>query len=127
MESILDWPTPAPVNEVSQFFGLADFYRRFIQGYADLVQLISDLMRTESLFWDESQVKAFAQLKETLTNATVLSHPLPENTFFVCIDASRYAFGAALEQNGHTIAYISHRLSDAKVNGILVTRSFAPS
>lgn len=79
-----------------------------------LVQPISDLVRTKS-FLDESEVKAFAQLKEALTKAPVLAHSSPDKTFVVCTDASKYAVGAALEQDGHPIAYTSHRLSDAEV------------
>lgn len=115
VDSILHRPIPTSVNEVRQILGLANFYRRSIQGYAGLMQLVSDLVRTKSFCWGDAQAKAFEWLKDALTRAPVLAHASPDKTFVVCTDASKYAIAAALEQDGHPVAYMSHRLSDAKM------------
>lgn len=112
MSAILDWPDPKSVHHVRQFIGLANFYRRFIKNYAQIIRPISDIIRKNSFIWDTDQENSFSKLKEALTSAPVLCHASAEKTFIVSTDASKYAVGASLEQNGHPIAYLSHRLSD---------------
>ena len=115
MDGIQDWPTPKSVQHVRQFLGLANFYRRFIKNYASIVQPISDLTRSKTFEWGLQQEEAFARLKNTITTAPVLAHPSSDKQFVVSTDASKYAVGATLEQDGHPIAFLSHRLSDAEM------------
>ena len=35
--SILDWPQPRNVRDIQSFLGFANFYRRFIFGYSEIV------------------------------------------------------------------------------------------
>ena len=112
VDAILDWPRPQTVRDVQSFMGLANFYRRFIRGYAHIMQPISDIVRENKFKWDELCTDAFSAIKAALTNAPVLAHPSSEFPFTVTTDASKYAVGATLEQNGHPVAYLSHRLSE---------------
>lgn len=91
VDAILEWPNPYNIKEVQSFLGLANYYRRFIQGYARIAQPISDLLRTKASKWDDDQVEAFKKLKGALTSAPVLVHPSPTNRFVVSTDASKYA------------------------------------
>jgi hypothetical protein len=36
VKAIREWPTPKTVRGVRSFLGLANFYRRFIEGYAQV-------------------------------------------------------------------------------------------
>ena len=36
VQSIVEWATPTPCAEVRRFTGLANYYRRFVEGYAEL-------------------------------------------------------------------------------------------
>lgn len=114
MNAIRDWPTPKTVRQVQQFIGLANFYRRFIRGYAKIIQPVADLVRKNSFRWGNEQEDAFVNLKTALTSAPVLAHPQWSKKFTVSTDASKYAVGAALEQDGHPVAFLSHRLSNAE-------------
>ena len=114
--AILDWPTPVSVREVQQFIGLAKYYRKFIKDYAKILRPVSDIVRGKRCEWGDKQQKAFDDLKTALTSAPVLAHPSSEKEFVVSTDASKYAVGATLEQDGRTVAYLSHRLSPAESN-----------
>ena len=43
MQSVVDWPTPTCLHEVLQFPGLANFFHKFVQGYANLTKPLTDL------------------------------------------------------------------------------------
>ena len=115
-DAIMDWPTPTSTREVQQFVGLTNYYRRFIKDYANIVQPITDLIRTKNLpfTWGPSQQLAMERLKEALTSAPTLAHPSSKKMFTVSTDASMYAVGATLEQDGHPVAYLSNRLSETE-------------
>lgn len=113
--SILDWPTPSSTKEVQQFIGQANYYRKFILGYAKILRPISDLVRRNQFEWGTAQVEAFDMLKDALTSAPVLAHPSSHKEFVVSTDASQYAVGATLEQEGRPVAFLSHRLSDTEM------------
>jgi hypothetical protein len=68
--------------------------------------------RKKSFFWSESQQKAFFELKHHLCSAPVLTLPDLQQPFEIETDASDYAIGAVLTQQGHPVAYHSETLSD---------------
>jgi len=41
--AVVDWPAPSNVNELRSFLGFAGYYRRFVPGYAKLVQPLNTL------------------------------------------------------------------------------------
>ena len=45
MAAIKDWPIPQTAHQVRQFLGLASFYRRYIQGFAQLAAPLSELLK----------------------------------------------------------------------------------
>lgn len=47
---ILDWPTPHKVKDIQSFLGFANFYRRFIPYYSDIVILLTRLTRKNTLW-----------------------------------------------------------------------------
>ena len=112
MDSILEWPVPASVKDVQRFVGLANYYRRFIKGYADLLRPVSDILRKKEFMWGQEQQEAFESVRQALTSAPVLEHASADKTFVVSTDASKFAVGATLEQDGHPVAFLSHRLSE---------------
>ena len=44
---ILDWPSPSKVVELRSFLGLANYYRRFIQGYSKKIAPFTDLLKKD--------------------------------------------------------------------------------
>ena len=62
--------------------------------------------------WSESQQKAFVELKHRLCSAPVLTLPDLRKTFEIETDASYYAIGEILAQQGHPVAYHSEKLCE---------------
>ncbi len=116
IEAIKEWPPPTSIKEVQQFLGLANYYRRFIRGYARIVQPISHLIRRHIFKWEDDQIKAFKDAREALTSAPLLRNANATAEFVLSTDSSKYAVGATLEQEGHPIEFLSHGLSDAETN-----------
>ena len=63
------------------------------------------------LFLFESQYKVFEILKHHLYSAPVLTLLDLQQPFEIEIDASNYAIGVVLTQQGHQVAYHSETLS----------------
>jgi len=66
----------------------------------------------EKLFWHKTQQKAFVELKQCLCSTPVLTLPNLEQPFEIETEASDYAIGAVLTQQGHPMVYHSERLSN---------------
>jgi len=66
----------------------------------------------------ESVQTAFEQLKETLTSASCLALPDPDDEFEITTNASEDAktIGAMLTQNGHPVAFESTKLNVHQFN-----------
>jgi hypothetical protein len=114
---VQDWPEPANAAELRSFLGLAQYFRKFIQGYAQTVCNLYDLLKTNAVYNFTSQHrKAFEQVKYSLTNAPVLKAPDFSKPFELYTDASTHGIGSVLLQDGHPIAYESRKLSSAEFN-----------
>lgn len=94
---------------------MADYYRRFIKGYAaiaaPLTNLLTNLLKTDNFCWSETTNLAFIQLKKAVTEAPVLALPNFAKPFVLETDASGTGIGAVLSQVNHPIAYFSKKLS----------------
>ena len=92
-----EWPTSKTVRGVHSFLGLANFYQRFIKGYAQVAQPLNDLTKKDTPFaWKEAQQTAFDTLKHHFTTAPILAYPDNDRIFCLETDASDFATGAVL-------------------------------
>jgi hypothetical protein len=119
---IQDWPEPRKVKDIQSFLGFANFYRRYIHNYSDIVVPLTCLTR-KNIPWnfDESCKLAFLTLKQAFISAPVLTHYKPSCPLVIKTDASDYALAAILSQvesNGeiHPVTYLSQTFSDTKLN-----------
>jgi hypothetical protein len=48
IQAVTDWPTPRNLKDVRGFLGFANFYRRFIEGFACSVQPLNDLIKKDA-------------------------------------------------------------------------------
>ena len=111
--------------------GLANFYRRFVKGFATIAKPLTNLTKKAIEFkWEATEEAAFEALKKALTTAPILQVFDEEKPHEVWVDASDYAVGATLVQpsdDGKTwlpVEYLSHRLSVAEQNYDATTREF---
>ena len=115
ISSILNWPIPKTRKQAKGFLGLAGFYRRFIDNFADISTPISNTTSTKTKFeWSPEANVAFEKLKTFLTTTPVLANPDFSKKFYIHCDASDYGIGAVLVQKNDAgeeqpIAYISKK------------------
>ena len=77
--------------------GLANFYRRFVKGFAAIAKPMTDLTKKDRDFtWSNEEEAAFQKLKEALTSAPILQVFDEDKPHEVWVDASDYAVGAML-------------------------------
>ena len=99
---VRDWPRPANQKEVRSFLGLANYYRKYIDGYAQIAGPLHRLTGKNVRFeWSQGCEDAFQSLRGALCRAPVLALPdfSPEaGSFVLDTDASEDAVGAVLSQ-----------------------------
>ena len=65
VKGVLEWLTPKCVKDIQKFLGLANYYRRFIEGFATVARPLHDLVKKDKKWdWTERQEKVFQELKE---------------------------------------------------------------
>ena len=107
------------VRVVSQFLGMASYYRRFMPGFAKIAVPLHALTRESvPFFWSMAYQGAFLRLKDLLVTPPVLAFPNFAKSFVLHTDASIEGLGAVLEQEQedvrlHPVAYASRSLSKA--------------
>ena len=76
---------------------MANFYRRFVKGFAAIAKPMTDLTKKDRDFtWSNEEEAAFRKLKEALTSAPILQVFNEDKPHEVWVDASDYAVGATL-------------------------------
>ncbi|GJF00601.1 related to transposon-encoded proteins [Phanerochaete sordida] len=98
---ILDWPTPHKIKDVPSFLGFANFYRRFIPFYSNIIE-------------------AFDSLKKAFISALTLTQWQSRASLIVETNASDYALAAILsmvtEDGVHPLAFHSRMFSALELN-----------
>ena len=108
---------PSEFKVIQQFLGLANYYCRFIQGFAELAKPLHRLTeRNVSFTWTKECQESFAHLCHRLTTTPILAYPDFAKPFILDTDASNSSIGAVLSQLGddgceHVIAYGSKLLT----------------
>ena len=46
IKAVKNWPKPMSVRDIQVFIGVADFYRRFIQGFSRIAALVTSMLKT---------------------------------------------------------------------------------
>ena len=100
IKAIREWKAPTTVKGIRSFTGFANFYRKFIPGFSNIVAPLNLLTRKgEPWDWTPLQQHTFDQLKEIFTSASILLIPDVSKPFSIMTDASLIAAGAILLQN----------------------------
>ena len=126
--TVVDWPILQNLVDVQSFLGFANFYRRFIQDYSNIVRPLTKLTRKENgkpvpFEWNLEQQDAFNTLKTAFTSAPILRHFDPDRENIVETDASDYVSAGILSQYDddgsgilHPVAFFSKKHSPAECN-----------
>lgn len=121
IRAVKEWPTPTSVKDVQSFLGLASYYRRFIEGFANIARPLHQLTEKAHTFvWTEECEDAFQELKKRLYQSPILAYPDPEQDYILDTDASNEGIGAVLSQvvdgKERVISYASRALNKAEKN-----------
>ena len=127
ISAVIDWPRPESRKDIKAFLGLCGYYRRFVEGFADIASPLYELLQKGRKFeWNERCDESFERMKSTLTSAPILGVPNDNDSFVLDTDASDEAIGAVLSQNQNgrevVIAFASRRLSPAQRNYCITRR-----
>ena len=103
VQTLVDYPLPTTRRKLREFLGLVNFYHRFLPNCACIVSPLNKLLGTsvgenKELVWSEDATAAFNRIKDTLADATLLTHPKPGAPLVIATDASDVAVGAVLQQ-----------------------------
>ncbi|GJY90920.1 putative reverse transcriptase domain-containing protein, partial [Tanacetum coccineum] len=111
IKAIKNWAVPTTPTEVRQFFRLAGYYRRFIEGFSLISKPLTKLTQKDKKYeWGKEEEEAFQILKHKLCSAPILALPEGTKDFVVYYDASLKGFEAVLMQQEKVIAYASQQL-----------------
>jgi hypothetical protein len=122
IEAVTSWPKPKTVTELRSFLGLANFYRRFVQGFSKITAPLNDLLKKDTSLaaWTQVHQDAFEMIKTALTSAPALVMYDSKAPTEVLCDASGEAIGAVLSQDHgagfQPVAYESRKLTPAEKN-----------
>ena len=121
MKAVRDWPVPESVSQVRKFLGFANYFRRFLSGYANIAKPLDEITGEKARFqWNNERQVAFESLKSTLLTAPVLQLADVSKPFRVYIDAGDFALGAVLpqevDQEWLPVANASRKLTPAEMN-----------
>jgi len=116
VKAILDWEPPKSVPALRSFIGLASYYCKFIKDFAKIVAPLTNLLKKSAVTykWEEACDKAFEILKGILVMAPVLKLPDYDKDFEIHSNASDFAIGRVLVQEGRPVAFESKKFSETE-------------
>ena len=93
VKGVLEWPMPKCVKDIQKFLGLANYYHRFIEGFATVARPLHDLVKKDKRWeWTEREEKVFKELKERLElrcdKVGTIDGKLPPSAISSYIDSS---------------------------------------
>ena len=128
INTIQEWPRPKTYNEVQQFLGFCNFFRRFIYRYSQVSSPMTGLLKgsqagvkTGPFKWPDDAEASFQELKKVFESAAVLHHFNPARRTRIETDASDFGVAGILSQQDsggqwHPIAFWSRKMIDAERN-----------
>lgn len=99
IEAIASWEAPTSVKGVRGFLGFANFYRRFIKNFSDLVRPLTELTHKDRRFtWTKEANTAFQKLKDIFISAPALAQFDYDKPTRIETDSSGWCVGGTLQQ-----------------------------
>jgi hypothetical protein len=111
VKAILDWEPPRSISTLRSFLGLVSYYRKFIKNFAKIAMPLTNLLKksSEAYDWDKVCGQAFETLK-----VPVLKLLDFDKDFEIHSDASDFAIGGAIVQDGRRVAFESKKLRETE-------------
>jgi hypothetical protein len=122
IQCIINRLPPTNIKELQIFLGCTNYYRRFINKFAEMAKPLFNLLKTGQKYdWSIECKEAFEALKEALVNKPVLRTFDPTLPILLVCDASGYAASCILsktDQDGHefVISYADYLFNKHEIN-----------
>lgn len=129
VKAIREWSDLRTIKDVQAFVGFANFYRRFIFKFSQIVRPLIELIKAtppgQRLDFNNAARAAFEELKAAFTSDVVLAHFDPDKKAVVECDASDWVVSGILSQwhEGldrkpllRPVAYFSMKMQGAELN-----------
>ena len=122
VRAIQEAPTPRNVGELRSFFGIINYYSRFLPNLSTKLAPLYRLLQKDTKWtWGKEQQKAFEAAKSALQADSLLVHYDESKALVLACDASQYGLGAVLShimEDGQErpVAYASRTLTPAEKN-----------
>ena len=122
VQKVKEYPQPTTRKKLQQFLGMANFNRKFIPRYSEIVAPLSSLTSSKVTFkWGEVHQAVFASIKQHLSDAPGLFLADWNKPFHIETDASKIGVGAVLYQSNDEgqqlpLGYFSKTLSKTEQN-----------
>ena len=110
LQPLLDLPSPTDLPSQRRICGMFSYYSKWIRNYS---KKIRPLIKNTSFPLPAEVETAFQELKKEIASAALCS-PDPNVPFIVETDASDFAIGATLNQNGRPVAFFSRTLNPSE-------------
>jgi len=114
VKAIVDWEPPKSVLALISFLGLASYYHKFIKNFAKIAAPLTNFLKKSAVTyeWEEACDETFETLKGILVKVSVLKLPNFDKDFEIHSDASDFAIGGVIVQDGRPVAFESKKLSE---------------
>ncbi|KAA3462903.1 Integrase, catalytic core [Gossypium australe] len=106
IEAILQWKAPKNVSWIQSFFGLTEYYKRFVNRFSKIALQITKLLHKS----DHQCQESFEKLKVMLTEAPIWTFPKSGKKFVL------NGLGCVLKQDSKVIAHASRQLKPHERN-----------
>ena len=121
LRAVDEFPRPSDVSHLKSFLGLANYYRKFIAGFAQTATPLYHLTKKNvEYYWNQFCEAAYHRLKKQLLEAPCLYSPDPSKPFILQTDASGEGIAAVLTQKidgeEHPVGYVSRQYVAAEKN-----------
>ena len=106
---VQDFPVHKNLKQLRTSMGLANYYRRFVKGFARIAGPLNVLTKKGVKFgWTEACSDAFDKLKRALVSAPILAYPNFKEELLLFVDASSTGIGFTLaqKQNGKEVVIV---------------------
>ena len=123
-EAIQQFPKPFTQRRLKEFLGMVNYYNRFIPHCSLLLKPLHAMCKpckrgqSVALTWTQDTDAAFLAAKKALSDAALLSFPVPDAEISIATDASGDGTGAVLQQLVNDawkpLAFFSQKLNSAE-------------
>ena len=114
VQGIRDLRDPESAEDVRSFLGTVNYLARYIPQLSQIAAPLRESATADNFIFREVDKKAWNELKEAISEDTMLRYFDPSKPAVIECDASGNGLGAVLLQGGKPVYFASRTLSDAE-------------